>query len=57
MKEVSVNSYEADQMPVIGKATKSQPMIYHNSSMCGALSVVHLLLETDFVVVVLGNSF
>lgn len=55
---VGVNSYESpDGMPVIGKDTKPQRLFYHNGAMCGALSAVYLLPDSDFVVVVLGNSF
>jgi CubicO group peptidase (beta-lactamase class C family) len=54
---VGVNSYEADAMPIIGKGTTAQPLIYHNGAMCGAMSVVYLLPQTDFAVVVLANSF
>jgi CubicO group peptidase (beta-lactamase class C family) len=54
---VGTNSYEADAMPVIGKDTTPQPLIYHNGAMCGAMSVVYLLPQTDFAVVVLANSF
>lgn len=44
-------------MPVLGKETKPQRLFYHNGAMCGALSAVYLLPDSDFVVVVLGNSF
>ncbi|EGX93661.1 D-aminoacylase, putative [Cordyceps militaris CM01] len=55
---VGVNSYESpDGMPVIGKDTKPQRLFYHNGAMCGALSAIYLLPDSDFVVVVLGNSF
>ncbi len=55
---VGVNSYESpDGMPVIGKGTKPQRLFYHNGAMCGALSAVYILPDSDFVVVVLANSF
>lgn len=44
-------------MPVIAKGTTKQPMIYHQGSVCGALSAVYLLPDTRTAVIVLGNSF
>ncbi|KAJ5396787.1 D-aminoacylase [Penicillium cosmopolitanum] len=54
---VGVNGYEADSMPIIAKGTTKQRMVYHQGSVCGALSAVYLLPDTRTAVIVLGNSF
>lgn len=43
-------------MPIIGKGTKQQSMVYHNGAMCGALNLIYILPDTKYVIVVLSNS-
>lgn len=54
---LSVNEYECPNLPVLARGTQPQRLIYHQGSVCGALSAVYLLPETRSAVVVLGNSF
>ncbi|KAK5657511.1 hypothetical protein OQA88_3083 [Cercophora sp. LCS_1] len=54
---VGVNGYEAPELPIIAKGTAPRQLVYHQGSVCGALSAVYLLPETETAVVVLGNGF
>ncbi|OAR00178.1 hypothetical protein LLEC1_04807, partial [Akanthomyces lecanii] len=54
---VGVNGYEAPELPVVAEGTKPRRLIYHQGSVCGGLSAVYLLPETETAIVVLGNSF
>lgn len=54
---LGVNNYEAPTMPVLAEGIAPRTMIYHQGSVCGALSVVYLLPDTETAVVVLGNGF
>ena len=54
---VGVNGYECPELPTVARGTKRQRMVYHQGSVCGSLSAVYLLPETQSAIVVLGNSF
>ncbi|KAK1750428.1 beta-lactamase/transpeptidase-like protein [Echria macrotheca] len=54
---VGVNGYESPELPIIAKGTTPRRLVYHQGSVCGALSAVYLLPETESAVVVLGNGF
>ncbi|WVO17675.1 hypothetical protein L204_105372 [Cryptococcus depauperatus] len=54
---VGVNGYECPELPIIAKETPRRKLVYHQGSVCGAMSAVYLLPETETAVVVLGNSF
>ena len=54
---VGVNSYESPELPIIAKGTATRQLVYHQGSVCGALSAVYLLPETESAVIVLGNGF
>ncbi|KAJ8129903.1 hypothetical protein O1611_g3727 [Lasiodiplodia mahajangana] len=54
---VGLNEYECPELPVVAKGTKPQRLIYSQGSVCGSLSAVYLLPETQSAIVVLGNSF
>lgn len=45
-----------DGMPTTGKGTPSQLVLFHQGSLPGALSIVMILPDTDYVIVVLINS-
>ena len=54
---VGVNGYEAPELPVVADGTETRRLVYHQGSICGSLSAVYLLPETETGIVVLGNSF
>jgi CubicO group peptidase (beta-lactamase class C family) len=43
-------------MPVVGKGTQSQLLLFHQGSLVGALCAVMMLPDTDTIIIVLSNA-
>lgn len=54
--KTGTNGMLLHQMPEVGKGTKETRVWYHNGSLIGFLSSVHILPETGSIIVVLVNS-
>ena len=53
---VGVNGMFVPEMPVVGKGSKKREIWYHNGCLVGFFSSVHIIPDTDTVIVVLVNS-
>lgn len=54
--KIGVNDMFIEQMPTAGKGDPKQRLWYHNGSLVGFFSSVHVLPDTDTAIVVLVNS-
>lgn len=53
---IGINGMFIQNMPVVGKGSTKRTVWYHNGSLVGFFSSVHVLPDTDTVIVVLVNS-
>ncbi|KAF7676170.1 hypothetical protein GT037_005675 [Alternaria burnsii] len=53
---IGTNGMFVANMPVLGKGTEKKKLWYHNGSLVGFFSSVHVIPDTDTIVVVLVNS-
>lgn len=54
---VGLNDSKLAELPIIGQGLPRTRVVYHNGSLPGALSSVHLVPNEELVVVVLSNTF
>ncbi|KAF2801728.1 beta-lactamase/transpeptidase-like protein [Mytilinidion resinicola] len=53
---IGINGMFVEAMPVVGKGTAKRLLRYHNGSLVGFFSSIHILPDTDTAIVVLCNS-
>lgn len=53
---MGTNGMFIPDMPVMGKGSRKRKVWYHNGSLVGFFSSVHVLLDTDTAIIVLVNS-